>query len=95
MRVKIGNSEIEAPLAKMRMLKRNNNVFTSMYEERGLDFFTSVIAANRINDVSNQAYQDLFNPSIKAMPFWSLKDIDVDEIINKSSKLIKSIESNQ
>lgn len=77
MRVKIGNSEIEAPLAKMRMLKRNNNVFTSMYEERGLDFFTSVIAANRINDVSNQAYQDLFNPSIKAMPFWSLKDIDV------------------
>jgi single-stranded-DNA-specific exonuclease len=64
------------PIAEMQFRKKNNLVLQKM-QERGQTFLTSVIAANRTNDASLETYQSLMNPSIRAMAFWKLKDIDV------------------
>jgi single-stranded-DNA-specific exonuclease len=76
MSIKIGNTEIEVPQSELRMRKRNENVYKSM-RERGESEITSIIASNRMSDVSQKAYQDLVQPSLRDMEYWKLKSIDV------------------
>lgn len=76
MTIRIGNTEIEVPQSELRMRKRNEHVYKSM-RERGESEITSIIASNRIGDVSQKAYQDLVHPSLRDMAYWKLKDIDI------------------
>lgn len=76
MPIQIGNTKMTVPLPDMRFRRRNDKVLTKMME-RGETFLTSIIASNRTNDTSHQAYQDLTTPSIANMAYWKLKDIDV------------------
>lgn len=72
----IGSTKIDVPEQKMIFRKRNMPVYEK-FIELGESNLSSIIASNRINDISSKAYNDLVMPSMKNMPFWKLKDIDV------------------
>jgi single-stranded-DNA-specific exonuclease len=74
--IKINNTSIKVPMPELKFRKRHDGVYQAM-KERGCSNITSIIAANRVSDVSSRTYQDLFNPSISDMDLWKLKDIEI------------------
>ena len=76
MKIVINSTAIEVPHQELRFRKRSEAAYRMM-KEHGESTITSIIASNRISEISQQAYQDLVKPSLKNMPFWKLKDIDV------------------
>jgi single-stranded-DNA-specific exonuclease len=74
--IKINNTSIAVPMPELKFRTRHDGVFKAM-KERGCSNITSIIAANRVSDVSAKTYQDLFNPSIAKMDLWKLKDIEI------------------
>lgn len=76
MSVFIGSTEIDVPLP-ITVLRKRNSAFYDMMRAEGESNLTSIIASNRMKDISQGAYQDLVFPSLRNMPYWKLKDIDV------------------
>lgn len=74
--IHINNTKIKVPMPELKFRKRHQGVFNAL-RERGCSNIVSIIAANRTNDVSPRAQQDLLKPSITDMDFWKLKDIDI------------------
>ncbi len=76
MAIVIGKTEIDVPHTELRFRKRADPVYLKM-RERGESNIVSILAANRITDISQKAYNDLVKPTLKDMAYWKMKDIDI------------------
>lgn len=76
MPIKLGKSVIDIPQKSLTFRSTNERV-KQAFIAAGEPAITSVIAANRVNDMSSTTYQELISPTLADMAIWSLKDIDV------------------
>jgi single-stranded-DNA-specific exonuclease len=76
MKVIIGKTSVEVPYPELRFRRRNDAVYKAMIES-GESNIVSIIASNRVSDFSQKTFGDLFNPSLRGMQYWKLKDIEL------------------
>tara|TARA_B100000929_G_scaffold107918_1_gene85436 strand:- start:44926 stop:46893 length:1968 start_codon:yes stop_codon:yes gene_type:complete len=76
MSIKLGKHVIDIP-QKTLIFRSTNERAKQTFLDAGETPLTSLLAANRVNDMSSTTYQELISPSLADMDIASLKDVDI------------------